>query len=79
MPMNLTLENVPDDVYGRLKVAAEAHRRSLSSQAIVCLEAVPMPGRVTTSERLARELRAAFPKANFRPQDLDAFKREGRA
>ncbi|HNS57464.1 MAG TPA: Arc family DNA-binding protein, partial [Nitrosomonas europaea] len=40
MPTTLTLKNIPDDVYERLKVAAEVHRRSLNSEIIVCLETV---------------------------------------
>jgi plasmid stability protein len=80
MPTTLTLKNIPDEVYERLKASAEAHRRSLNSEAIVCLESVLIPGRVPVSERLARAraLRAALPKAKFRPKDIDAFKRESR-
>jgi antitoxin FitA len=79
MPTTLTLKNIPDLVYERLRAAATAHRRSLNSEAIVCLEAVLMPSRPTTEEHLqrAREIRAGL---NFRvtAKDLDAFKREGR-
>lgn len=80
MPTTLTLKNIPDAVYERLKAAAAAQRRSLNSQAIVCLETVLMPEAVAASERLARAraLRAAMPKARFRAKDIDAFKREGR-
>lgn len=80
MPTNLTLKNIPDEVYERLKSAAEMHRRSLNSEAIVCLESVLLPGRVAVSERLARAraLRATLPKGKFRAKDIDAFKREGR-
>jgi plasmid stability protein len=80
MPTTLTLKNIPDDVYQRLKALAETHRRSLNSEAIVCLESVLLPGRVTPSERLvrARELRSALPKGEFRARDIDMLKREGR-
>ena len=80
MPTTLTLKNIPHDVYGRLKASAEAHRRSLNSEAIVCLESVLLPGRMAVSERLARAraLRGALPKGKFRSKDIDAFKREGR-
>jgi antitoxin FitA len=80
MPTTLTLKNIPDELYERLKTNAEANRRSLNSEAIVCLEAVLLPGRVDPSERLARarELRAALPKAKFKIRDVDAFKQEGR-
>lgn len=81
MPTTLTLKNIPDAVYARLKAAAEAHRRSLNSEAIVCLESVLLPTRLPASERLARarELRAALPYGRFLAHDIDAGKREGRA
>lgn len=80
MPTTLTLKNIPDEVYQRLKAAAETHRRSLNSEAIVCLESVLLPGRIDPGERLARAraLRAALPKAKFKARDIDAMKREGR-
>jgi plasmid stability protein len=80
MATTLTLKNIPDAVYKRLKASAETHRRSLNSEAIVCLESVLMPGRVSPAERLARAktLRAALPKASFKARDIDALKREGR-
>jgi plasmid stability protein len=80
VPTTLTLKNVPDEVYERLKASAERHRRSLNSEAIVCLESVLVPGRVSVGERLARAraLRASLPKGKFLAGDIDAFKREGR-
>jgi plasmid stability protein len=81
MPTTLTLKNIPDEVYERLKASALGNRRSLNSEAIVCLESVLLPGRLEPDERLARAraLRATLPKAKFRLSDIDAFKREGRA
>lgn len=80
MPTTITLKNIPDAVYDRLKLSAEAHRRSMNSEAIVCLEAVLLPTEVTPAERLARArvLRAALPKGKFRVRDIDELKREGR-
>jgi plasmid stability protein len=80
MPTTLTLKNIPDTVYKRLKMSAEAHHRSLNSEAIVCLEAVLLPAKLTPSERLARarELRGTLPKGKFRVRDIDAMKRQGR-
>ena len=76
----LTLKSIPDEVYERLKASAEAHRRSMNSEAIVCLEAVLLPGKVPPKERLARAraLRAALPRGKFRAKDIDLLKREGR-
>lgn len=80
MPTTLTLKNIPDEVYERLKASAATHRRSLNSEAIVCLESVLVPGRMAVEERLARAraLRDALPKSTFRAKDIEAFKREGR-
>ena len=80
MPTTLTLKNIPDVVYDRLKRAADMHRRSLNSEAIVCLESVLLPTRMSPGERMARarELRAALPAGKFRARDIDAAKREGR-
>lgn len=79
MPTTLTLKNIPDDVYERLRVAAEMHRRSLNSEAIVCLETVLAPTRISPAERLARarELRAGL-NAQFRATDIDTLKKQGR-
>jgi antitoxin FitA len=80
MPTTLTLKNIPDAVYEKLKLSAENHRRSLNSEAIVCLESVLLPTKMMPAERLARarELRAALPQGKFRARDIDAAKREGR-
>lgn len=80
MPTTLTLKNIPDEVYERLKTSAESHRRSLNSEAIVCLESVLLPERVSVAERLARAraLRACLAPARFRVRDIARLKREGR-
>ena len=63
MPATITLKNIPDEVYLRLKAAAQSHRRSLNSEAIVCLEAVLLPGRTTAEEVIsrARAIRESLP------------------
>ena len=80
MPTTLTLKNIPDSVYERLKASAELHRRSMNSEAIVCLESVLVPTRVASAERLARarELRAALKPGKFSARDIDAYKRADR-
>ena len=80
VPTTLTLKNIPDDVYERLKAAAAEHRRSLNSEAIVCLETVLKPVRVSPSERLERirRLRAELGGVEFGADDIDAMKRWGR-
>ena len=80
MPTTLTLKNIPDAVYERLKASAERHRRSLNSEAIVCLESALLPSKLTPGERLARarELRASLSPNKFCARDIDAMKRQGR-
>jgi antitoxin FitA len=80
MPTTLTLKNIPDEVYKRLKASAVLHRRSLNSEAIVCLEAALVPCKVNPSERIARarELRAELDADRFPARDMDALKRQGR-
>jgi plasmid stability protein len=80
MATNITLKNIPDDVYIRLKASAESHRRSINSEVIVCLEAVLLPVRISPSERLARAraLRAGLGAAKFDAADIDLFKRADR-
>jgi plasmid stability protein len=81
MPTTLTLKNIPDGVYERLKAAAGLHRRSMNSEAIVCLESALMPARLNPAERLARarDLRAELKPAKFLARDIDVMKREGRS
>ncbi len=80
MPTTLTLKNIPDDVYVRLKRSAETHRRSLNREAIVCLESVLTPRMIAPSERLARarELRSTLPKKMFFTKDIDSLKKQER-
>jgi len=80
MPTTLTLKNIPDYVYVQLKLSAGMHRRSINSEAIVCLEAALVPTRVPPAERLvrARALRAMLGPTEFLPDEIDTLKREGR-
>ena len=81
MPTTLTLKNIPDAVYQRLKASAEKHRRSLNREAIVCLEAILLPAEVTSSERLARAraIRMALNPTEFSARNIDDFKQQGRS
>ncbi len=80
MPTSLTLKNIPNAVYERLKMSAAAHRRSLNSEAIVCLESALLLSHPTVNDRLARAraLRAALPQGIFQTEDISAYKQEGR-
>ena len=65
----LTLKNIPDDLYARLKEAAQAHHRSLNSEIIYCVERTLTPHKIDVQEQIAaaRALRsktAAHPITN---------------
>jgi plasmid stability protein len=72
MPTTITLKNVPDDVYARLRESADAHRRSLNNEAIVCLERVLLPSRVSAAEHLERA-RALRARLGGKPFDAEAI------
>lgn len=80
MPTTITLKNVPDDVYDRLKTAAASHRRSINGQAIVCLDTALRAAPLSTADRLdsVRAIRASLPTRGFRARDIDSLKRRGR-
>ena len=83
MPVAMTLKNIPDNVYQKLKVSAQTNRRSLNSEAIVALEAMLLPVQISVIDRLirARELRRTLPVGGIGEFDgamIDKLKREGR-
>ncbi|NJN81775.1 MAG: Arc family DNA-binding protein [Caldilineaceae bacterium] len=76
----ITIKNIPDDLYVQLKQVAEANRRSINSEVIVCIErrlASHKPGVDETLQkaRLLRELTAAYPISD---EVLDEAIRAGR-
>jgi len=81
MATTLTLKDIPDAVYQRLKISAQTNRRSLNREAIVCLETALLPAKLGPGERLARarELRATLSPAKFKACDIETFKGQGRA
>ena len=79
MPTTMTLKNIPVKVYKRLKVAAEAHHRSLNRKAIVCLETVLLQAKIPPDERLTdARLRDALGSTKFRARKIDTLKQKGR-
>ncbi len=81
MSTTITLKGIPDEVYEQLRTSADANRRSLSSEAIACLESVLLPRKMTALEHVAaaRAIRKALKPGAFKPEDIDIFKRAGRS
>ncbi len=76
----LTLKQVPDELYQQLKKRAAVHRRSLNSEAIVCLERIlePQPSEPRVGLEEIRALRRETPKIFLTDEALDRAKDEGR-
>lgn len=55
----ITVKNIPDDLYAELKILAEANRRSINSEIIVCIERRLNSHRPSTDEvvQIVRRLR----------------------
>ena len=66
----VTLKNIPDELYERLKATAQAHRRSINSELIHCLETVLKPRKISAEERLDR-LRRVRPQIDANAVSLD--------
>ncbi len=76
----LTIKNIPDDLYARLKEAAQAHHRSLNSEILYCVERTLGSHKIDVSEHLtvARALRAKTASNPLTDDELNAAKNKGR-
>lgn len=76
----ITIKNIPDDVYRRLKAMAAVNRRSINSEVIRAIEEAVVPRGVDVDRLLAdarrlRDMTAAFP---IDDADLMELKENGR-
>ena len=76
----LTVKNIPDDLYSRLKEAARVHRRSLNSEILYCVERMLVPYRIEASDHLAmaRKLREKTAAYVLTDELIDSTKNDGR-
>ncbi len=77
----LTIKGLPDPLYRRLKEQADAHRRSLNGEIIVCLERAVGASRSDPTAWLA-EARAFRQRLRLQPltdRELRAARQAGRA
>jgi len=76
----ITLKNIPDDLYHRLKESARAHRRSLNSEILYCVERTLNPYRVDVAETIstARKIREKTVDYPLTDDILNAAKNNGR-
>ena len=76
----LTIRDIPEELYVRLKQRAKANRRSISREIIWCIEQVVGAAKAPTEERLqrAREFRARTAQHAISDREFDAAKEFGR-
>jgi len=76
----LTLKNIPDDTYTRLKEAARLHHRSMNSEILYCVERALCSHPADVEERLsaARRLRSMSASHRLTDDELIQARNEGR-
>lgn len=76
----VTLKNIPDDLYEQLKLAANAHHRSINSELIHCLEKTYKPTRLSAAELATKagELRRRVAINRLDIEEITAAKNQGR-
>jgi plasmid stability protein len=76
----VTVKNMPDEVYMRLKLVAEKNRRSINSEIIVCIENAVTSRRINPDEMLenARRLRQLTAGNLISNDEFNLAKAEGR-
>jgi hypothetical protein len=76
----ITVKNIPEDLYERLKESARANRRSINSEIIVCIERVISTHKIDVETEIARarELRELTSDYVLTDDDLKRFKSKGR-
>ncbi len=76
----VTVKNIPDDLYKRLKAVAQTNRRSINSEIIVCIENAVAHRRIDPNEVLenARRLRQLTAQHLITDNEFNQAKAEGR-
>ena len=74
MGTSITLKNIPEPIYWRIKLAAKRHHRSLNSEIIACLEQVLAPRAIDVEAHLerARRLRESWSGPPLTIEDIEA-------
>jgi len=78
---SLTVKNIPDNVYQRLKLLAEANRRSLNSEIIACIEQAIRSQAIDPEQILAsaRRIREKTADDMIHDNEFNRYKNAGRS
>jgi plasmid stability protein len=76
----VTVKNIPDELYDRLKSVAEINRRSINSEIIMCIENTVISRQINLDDVLenARQLRRLTAEHPISDEEFSQIKAEGR-
>jgi len=76
----VTVKNIPDELYTRLKSVAAINRRSINSEIIMCIERAVVSRQIDPIKILenARQLRKLTTNHPIRDEEFNQAKAEGR-
>ena len=75
---SLTLKDIPKRLHQQLRQRAERNRRSMSQEALACLEQVVSAEPVDADALLTRARALRAPVKTVRQRDLDTWVQQGR-
>jgi len=77
---NITVKNIPKQIYDKVREQAKANHRSINSEIIACLEQVVLPRQVSTEEVLynARRLRNKV-TGSLTTEEIETAIKQGRS
>ncbi|MGB7292954.1 MAG: Arc family DNA-binding protein [Thermodesulfobacteriota bacterium] len=73
----MTIKNIPDDLYKKLRKSAADHRRSINSEFIVCLERALLAPKINIATSLAKIRKLRKKTSNFLLTDKELIKAKG--
>ena len=78
--VTITVKNIPDELYQRLKSVAESNRRFVNSEVIKCIEDAVQARRIDPEEVIAnaRRLRELTSRYPIDDEELSRAKAKGR-
>ena len=78
---SITIKNIPQELYEKLKITASLNHRSLNNETINCLESVLMPQQLSVADKLlrAKRIRTKLGNAVFDADEIKNAIEEGRA
>ena len=76
---SITVKNIPEDIYSKVRQQAQAHHRSINSEIINCLEKNVQAQKITSNDilREARRLRKKA-KGSLSSQEIEQAINQGR-